>query len=276
METEKILKADLLDIVFENRNKAYGAYALRRNYDHTLYKALGAAFLFAATLSLLSFMHKEKKHSDLVDTAPYIIAKANEPKKEEKKPEKPKEAPQPKKAALPKPPVPSQVFTVPVVTKSPVTTNIHSLDSTAISNVTVKIPPGSPAPPVVPVTPEPPGGGGGTASAPTIVDHVTPTNFAEVMPSFPGGPDALRKFLVKNLVNPDQMENGGEVSVKIRFVVGYDGKLKSFETVEDGGTVFNEEVIRVLKKMPQWIPGKTKGENVSVYYTLPVKFTPAE
>ena len=51
-----------------------------------------------------------------------------------------------------------------------------------------------------------------------------------------------------------------------------DGKLKGFEVIEDGGAVFNKEVIRVLKKMPQWIPGKAEGENVSVYYTIPVKF----
>ena len=55
-------------------------------------------------------------------------------------------------------------------------------------------------------------------------------------------------------------------------MVGYDGVLKGFETVEDGGKAFNQEVIRVLKKMPTWIPGKTSGENVSVYYTIPVKF----
>jgi len=58
-------------------------------------------------------------------------------------------------------------------------------------------------------------------------------------------------------------------------VVGYDGKLKSFEIVEDGGATFNKEVIRVLKKMPEWVPGKANGENVSVYYTIPVKFTAA-
>jgi periplasmic protein TonB len=62
------------------------------------------------------------------------------------------------------------------------------------------------------------------------------------------------------------------VSVKVKFIVGYDGQLKGFETIEDGGVAFNNEVIRVLKKMPNWIPGKISGENVSVFYTVPVKF----
>jgi periplasmic protein TonB len=88
--------------------------------------------------------------------------------------------------------------------------------------------------------------------------------------------EALRNFLQKNLQNPEDIEEGGMVSVKIKFVVGYDGTLKSFETVEDGGAAFNNEVIRVLKKMKPWNPGKTRGENVSVYYTIPVKFTTSE
>ena len=48
--------------------------------------------------------------------------------------------------------------------------------------------------------------------------------------------------------------------------------LLNTATVLDGGEAFNKEVVRVLKKMPDWIPGKAKGENVPVYYTIPVKF----
>ena len=98
----------------------------------------------------------------------------------------------------------------------------------------------------------------------------------EVLPSYPGGMDALRKFLEKNLQTPTEMENGETVSVRVKFVVDYTGKLKSFVTVLDGGEAYNKEVIRVLKKMPDWVPGKTRGENVSVYYIIPVKFTGAD
>ena len=54
--------------------------------------------------------------------------------------------------------------------------------------------------------------------------------------------------------------------------MGYDGALKGFEIVEDGGDEYNQEVIRVLKKMPRWIPGKSEGRNVSVFYLIPVSF----
>jgi protein TonB len=108
------------------------------------------------------------------------------------------------------------------------------------------------------------------------IDKTTPQLTAEVMPMFPGGMDALKKFLERNLTNPANLNEGEIVSVKVQFIVGYDGKLKGFTVLEDGGDEFNQEVIRVLKKMPIWNPGKSQGENVSVYYTIPVKFISSE
>ena len=109
---------------------------------------------------------------------------------------------------------------------------------------------------------------------PPAPDPAIPIDNPEIEPSFPGGINTLRTFLQRNLVNPRDLEEGEQVSVQVRFVVGYDGKLQHFETLKDGGPEFNGEVIRVLKKMPQWIAGKSNGKNVSVYYTIPVKFVP--
>ena len=96
------------------------------------------------------------------------------------------------------------------------------------------------------------------------------------MPSYPGGMDALRKFLVRNLENPRDMKEGEVANVKVKFVVGSNGELQSFLTVQDGGNEFNREVMRVLKKMPNWVPGKSKGQNVSVFYTILIKFISAD
>jgi protein TonB len=119
-------------------------------------------------------------------------------------------------------------------------------------------------------------GTGTNPEAVKVVDKEIPRLTAELMPAFPGGMEALRKFLERNLRNPEDVEPGTVLAVKIRFIVGYDGKLKGFQIIEDGGEPFNNEVLRVLKKMPEWIPGKSDGEKVSVYYTIPVKFTSAE
>ena len=93
------------------------------------------------------------------------------------------------------------------------------------------------------------------------------------MPQYPGGIKALLAYLKKNLHAPDAVEEGKQVSVKVKFVVNYDGKLESFKVIESGGEVFDNEVLRVLQKMPLWIPGRSNGENISVYYTVPVRFT---
>ena len=274
MRTDQILSADLIDIVFENRNKTYGAYNLRKFYGQRLGKALGLTFLMAALAFFwLNSMGIKKSSLAKVEIPEPRVARIFEPI--------PPAAPVPPKAIVPaaKPTIkaPSQKHLQNIViTKDEKSATIlaRNLDSVAISDLTQagdkdqKLMVNGPVPGKEVVKHVP-------VAAPAV-DKLTPMAVAEVMPAFPGGMEGLRKFLQKNLHNPEDMEAGELVSVKIKFVVGYDGKLQSFETIEDGGRVFNNEVIRVLKKMPTWIPGKSRGENVSVYYTIPVKFTGAD
>jgi periplasmic protein TonB len=272
MKTDAILKADVLDIIFENRNKSYGAYALRKFYNNRLYKALGLMFGFVIILCVLSFSIKEKQ--EFVTIVYPTDTEFTAPPKDTKKPEKPKEFKQPIQAAA-KAPARSIIFTTPIITAKTNVAAIKTIDAgTQISNVQSLKGTGEPKVLGKPTNavdsfsiPEPP-------TKP--IDKITPSDFAEVMPTYPGGMDALRKYLEKNLQNPEEVEQGQTVSVKVRFVVGYDGALKNLEIVEDGGASFNNEVLRVVKKMKPWNPGKTKGENVSVYYTIPIKFTTTE
>ena len=276
MKTDAILNADIIDIIFENRNKAYGAYSLRKFYNNRLYKALALTFSFAAVLLAFSFLYKEKSLIK-ISYVDVDIHKIPPPPQDIPKPEKPKENAAPQKAATPKTQQPTQAFknNFEIVPDDKASTiknlnddmQIGLEDKKGNTNVPLVVTPKQPEGPITTGDPEP---------AKPAIDKVTPTGFAEVMPLYPGGIDALRKFLERNLKNPQDLDEGQHVIVKIRFIVGYDGTLKGFETIQDGGAVFNNEVVRVLKKMPQWIPGKTKGENVSVYYTIPVNFQAAE
>ncbi|MFC4262373.1 energy transducer TonB [Ferruginibacter yonginensis] len=271
MKSETILQADVLDIIFENRNKTYGAYALRKFYNNRLGIAMVSMLMMVAVLYSFTLIKKDKVKLPSIITDPYIIKPAPKPPVDKPlEPKPPKQTTVNKKLAT-SPAKPSQKFVNNVViTKDDKADKIANLvDSVAIDDKTNTVK----GPTHVFVTPTDVKTGDGDVTITTKVDKVTPSSFAEVMPTYPGGNDALRKFLERNLKNPQDIEEGGSVFVKIRFVVGYDGALKSFETVQDGGAAFNEEVIRVLKKMPQWIPGKTKGENVSVYFTIPVKFS---
>ena len=274
MKTDSILQADVLDIIFENRNKAYGAYALRKYYNSRLYKAMGITFLAAAVICAFSFFQKHPVENIFIVKDNIF---SNPPAKKDIKAEKPADKQKTEKPATPKVKAAMQVLpnSFRITPDTDVAETPDFIERIAIGNETVSGIAGN----GVPVTPNN-NEGNVTSLQPVVsvipVDNVTPLNTAEIMPAYPGGMDALRKFLEKNLTNPQDLSEGETVSVKIKFVVGYDGKLKGFQIAQDGGSAFNEEVIRVLKKMPYWIPGKTKGENVSVYFTMPVKFTSSE
>lgn len=272
MRTEQILSSDILDILFDNRNKSYGAYELRKHYAKRMMNAIAVTFIACTGVIFLFVMFKKDKM-----LAPFIPDISVYSFRELPKDIQPKPLTKPKlPITRPAAKAPAQLFVKNImITKieSQATRLAINLDSVAISGATVAGLGNTPVN-VGDATP------GNTLTNPDeltkTVDKITPLNAAEVMPAFPGGMEGLRKFLQKHLTNPEEMEAGQVISVKIKFVVGFEGKLKSFEIIEDGGMIFNKEVIRVLKKMPDWIPGKSNGEAVSVYYTIPVKFTAAE
>ncbi len=268
MNKELIMKSDVLDIIFEKRNKAYGAYTLRKFYSNRLAKSLGLMLAAVVILSAFTFLPKKKIEEDrsMYVTRPVSILH---------EPEKKKEVEKPKAAQNSKPQQMVQHFNMPIIVdiKTPVEA-IKPINDSAIfakgpdilGKGPIIVQPVDPGPGTI-VTPEP---------VKPAFDKTQAIFSPEFMPEFPGGMDALHRFLERNLTNPKDLEDGNPVSVKVQFVVGFDGKLQRFQIIEDGGEAFNKEVIRVLKKMPDWKPGKSSGQNVSVYCTIPVKFVVSE
>ena len=267
------MKSDVLDILFEKRNKAYGAYDLRKFYGNRLMKSVGLMFASVVILSAFTFL----PHKKVYDAVPYTIPDdtgLGKVKPDEKKLPEPK----PKKVVAELIPAATVKLTsrIVIVQKKDSADKLTDIDKQAIGSTTVTKP-GPDVPTIVtPKYPIDPGGGVADVPVKPAIDKTEPIFSPEVMPSFPGGMDALHRFLERNLNNPRDLEEGNAISVKVQFVVGYDGKLQRFQILQDGGEAFNNEVLRVLKKMPAWTPGKSNGENVSVYYTIPVKFVPAE
>ena len=95
----------------------------------------------------------------------------------------------------------------------------------------------------------------------------------EQMPQFPGGEQALLKYLSTNIRYPIiAQENGVQGKVIVRFVVNKSGEVENavvFKAVDES---LDAEALRVIKKLPDWIPAEQNGEKVSVYYTLPITF----
>ena len=95
-------------------------------------------------------------------------------------------------------------------------------------------------------------------------------------PQFPGGMQAWAAFLNKNLQVPQELESNEKRIVNIRFHVDVDGMITNFHIVQSGGAAFDNEVIRVLKRMPKWMPALQGGKPVAVSFTQPVTFMGVE
>ncbi len=95
----------------------------------------------------------------------------------------------------------------------------------------------------------------------------------EVMPVFPGGETEVRKFIANNIRYPKEALKYGEVGkVYVTFIVAKDGAVEKVRIVRSVSPALDNEAIRVVSTMPNWIPGKNKGEPVNVQYTMPVNF----
>ncbi|HEY5591817.1 MAG TPA: energy transducer TonB, partial [Paludibacter sp.] len=95
----------------------------------------------------------------------------------------------------------------------------------------------------------------------------------EQMPQYPGGISALMNYLTKNIKYPvDAQKNKEQGKVYVRFIVNAQGKVEKSEVIRSVSSSLDQEALRVVNAMPEWIPGKQNGKNVSVYYTLPINF----
>ena len=95
----------------------------------------------------------------------------------------------------------------------------------------------------------------------------------EQNPYFPGGDTALLNYIHQHLRYPEAAKNAGiEGRVLVQFVVETDGSLSNFHIFKSAHPLLDEEAIRVLKSMPNWIPGKLGHKTVRLRYTMPVTF----
>jgi periplasmic protein TonB len=275
MTNKEMLEADMLDILFENRNKEYGAYALRRGYDHRLLVSLGIAMSLIILLILLSsFGRKTTTGIKKPDDKGGMILKTYEiPKDKPKEPDMPKEKPGPATQNAVKPAASinysSQIKIVPnetpiknemaekeeLVEKAIATTNTEGEKNKGLINTDLKPLAG-------------PGNNGTTGIMKPEAAFMPLERNAE----YPGGTEALRRFLSNNLATPDELEAGQKKMVRIRFKVDKDGNISDIEIEQSGGDMYDKEVLRVCKKMPRWKPALQNGTNVPDSYVLPVTF----
>lgn len=274
MKPDMILQSDMLDILFEGRNKDYGAYSLRKDYNRRLMKAMYGTLLlvllFIGGYYWAGKMGKEAVFAPPTAPTEIILNMVPPQKPEELKP--PQEQPQ-KKLATIKSVVP---VIVPDNTVADPPPSIDELEKETAAIGTETTPGEAPTGPVSPTPAAEPGGTGTAPAAPAVEeDRVLPT--AEKMPEFPGGQDALRRFLGRHLRVPEEaLEIGQRVKVPVRFVVSKDGQLSGVEFMTTADEAFKKEIMRVVAKMPRWIPGSQGGKTVAVYCMIPIIFEVSE
>ncbi len=253
-----LFKKEWLDVVFEGRNKSYGAYDLRQKSSKTTAIALliGASlliFAIGAPKILGNFfdgLNKDQANNDIKVTAIKLP-----PKEKIVDPLKPPPPPPPPKQDI-------QKFVKPVVAKAnevveepPKTKEIEKVKTGA---ETVK---GNPD---APTNIEPPGKEGGEATG-EDPDKLYNTAGIEVKPEFPGGIDKFYSYLKNNFQSPeDESFKGGKVFVQ--FVVEKDGSLTDIKVLRDVGYGTAAEAMRLFKKCPRWSPGEQNGKKVRCTY----------
>jgi protein TonB len=253
-----IYKQKWIDMVFEGRNKAYGAYVLRKqNPKVTLIALLIGATVFALLLALPMLDWSSSKEEDVEKVT--MVDMANiPPPVEEVKPLLPPPPPPP-----PAPKIDEVKFVKPkVVEKEKVVEEIKTIEELKDKNVGAKDIKGRDDGKIVIDMPS----GEGDKDV-KIVEDNTVYNAVEVRPDFPGGIQKFYDFVGKNYRAPEEDVRG---KVYVQFVVEKDGSLTDIKVVRDLGYGTGAEAIRVLKKSPRWKPGVQNGRPVRVLYSLPI------
>lgn len=275
MNATNIYTNDFLDILFDGRNKDYGAYDLRRSQERRLRNAvIGTASLALVIIGgyvidgrlMAADMRNRKPITEVIKPiAPIDILKDEPPVVT---------PPPPVRPSTPPPAASSIIFTTPKITDQEIVENeVPPIESIGNKTVGLTKTEGND---VDGVDAPDPGfkGPGGIVEAPKVLDRESVRTFVELMPSFPGGEAALAKFLRKNMQYPNMaVENGVQGRIFVQFVVDWQGNIKDVKTI--GGHVgagLEEEAIRVVALMPKWNPGKQNGQTVSVQFNLPVTF----
>lgn len=269
MDVNKILTADFLDILFEGKNKEYGAYDLRKTYNKRLITALigtAAVILLLFIGYFLSNLNGGPKKAAMV---------VQDVQLEEVKEEKKNEPPPPPPPKVEPPKVEMAKFTPPKIVKDDQVkeeekppeqekledTKIGTVNQEGVKDEGITAPPVSDA-------------GKGVVEAPKEEDYDKTFTKVEIESEYPGGPAAWLRYLNKSFRYPDEAVNNEiQGTVVVQFIVDKEGNVSDVQAIsgpESGG--LREEAARVIKKSGKWTPAVQNGRQVKSYKKQPIVF----
>lgn len=269
-----LISSDWVDLVFEGRNKAYGAYRLRKSTTKRNILAMVAVVLLLIVafiiLTVKNFVDEQRAKVAMTQVAE--LTNYEQPKKKAEVKQKKVEV-EPERVVER---VKSSIkFTAPVIKKDDEVKPEEELKTqdelmstkTAIGTFDVK---GNDD------------ANGEILKAKDVIAEPEPPkheeenkvfDIVEQQPLFPGGPTALMKYLSENTKYPVvAQENGVQGRVTVQFVVEKDGSISDVHVLRGVDPSLDKEAVRVVKSMPRWTPGKQNGITVRVNYRVPVLF----
>ena len=256
------------DLIFEGKNKEYGAYELRKNSPKRHIRALIivlSSLIFVFTLpTLIKTVMPEREIKDDYGVTKMVQLDPLDQVKEEQIIRQPEAPPPPELKSTIK-------FTPPVIKKDEEVRDEDEMKTQReLTETKVDIS-------VADVKGKDDGSGVDIADLErnkvVVPEPEQIFTHVEQPPQFPGGERAMLEWLGKNIKYPIiAQEQGIKGTVVIRFVVGKSGEVGSVEVMRGVDPSLDKEAMRVVKSMPKWSPGRQNGNPVLVYFTLPVRF----
>ena len=270
MSKLSIYETGWIDLVFQDRNKKYGAYQLRQDSAKTSFLALfsGVLFLFGA-MTIPKILNYINPDVPITLTTPEIIDKIVQLSN-----------------VKPNEPIPLQA--IPKVKSSPITKIVKTLKlrNPIIVQATIATPDitknidyaSSPASAtdgtgITGVNPSPSDANGASISPPVTVDNsntIVNSVALDKLPEFPGGINKFYSYVGNNFEKPE-IENTSTMRIFVSFVIEKDGRMSDIKVLKDPGYGLGKEAIRVLKSLrTKWTPGMLGGQAVRTAYNLPI------
>jgi len=275
MDVNKILNADILDIIFDGRNKEYGAYDLRKTYQKRLLTAIVAMISICVLLFVGAYIANSAKKDEKTQILVQDVA-LEDVKQDEKKPEPPPPPPPPKQDP---PKIEITKFTPPQIVKDEEVKpedeikEVEKLEDTKIGTINQE---GVKTDVVAPPIEEK---GTGVVEAPKGEDYDSEFKTVQIQAKFPGGDAEWRRFLERNLNRDAPVEGGaptGNYTVVVSFLVDKEGNISEVKAENSPGYGTAEEAVRVIKRGPKWTPAVQNGRNVIYRQRQSITFQVAE
>lgn len=266
MSNFNVQKDSWLELVFEDKNKAYGAYQLRKENDTTTLKALFFAIVLVASgVGLLSFTTPKTETKPpivgptLEPSVVYVEPKNDQPKEEENFGKE-----NTKKNDTPKPSDIPEIVNI-NTTKPDIPTNNLPYNPNGTENGGNNGTEGNPSKPNLGNNENPEGGNGGNGT------NSNPVNILTEGASFPGGIDKFRTLVAEKFKTPDEFDKDF-LTFELAFIIEEDGSMSDIRMISKADKALEKEAIRVLKSISKkWTPGKVNGVPVKSEKTMKIK-----